>query len=541
MARRDWTQEELVALARHPDRTVRYWAIHRLGRRFPREGAALAIHWLRAKDERSAVEALELIGRSGTRAEALQVLDHLRYYRNQETLLHTAITALGALRLVEALPVARLLIDDPDADGNSRIASMELLGWLGDDRDRRRLMEALCDPSERDTEWHGALRSLLALHRVDDLRWVLRGVPDGARGRAELPARAIAKSLGLGYFFDPRDERPAMDLPLEKTADNVRNLLGVRVLPFSPICLKGLAETMPGTPTWFAVLQGEASRLVRARGDDIEGWEQRMRAGERLRGYRWWAPATLALLQVAAERPANAHMAEVCLLATANLALDRDDEAALAAAPDRAQAELELVTSSRPRVHPPALEAVCRMGRAAVPALRQAALTHKHYVTLLRQIVALRYIAERDPEGAAPAIDALLEPADYREYHMTVESGRALMAIGPCGIPQIRAVVEREPHFHLLETLGVFSDPLVTDYLRTTDPDEQWGEWLYGWLHVVTGDPAGVEVMAPRWHPGQHHEAEVLVTLCALNGIKHPKLRAWRKDIAEWDKRYEKY
>ncbi|MBU1878344.1 MAG: hypothetical protein KJ734_05285, partial [Chloroflexi bacterium] len=302
----------------------------------------------------------------------------------------------------------------------------------------------------------------------------------------------------------------------------------------------------------FPVLLREARRLVAARGDDVAGWQTAWAADARGAGYRYQVPFTLLLLEALAESPCprleqRQRETALGLALLCRLSVDHDDQAVLDAAPDPAEALLTILAENREQVWPDVVERVVDLGPTVVPRLVVLLDPDRFSWGMLRAVAALELLARCYPgscDAAIPTLIAMIykDQSDYlKEACMS-----ALVAIGPA-VVELAAAHLRDDDFsrqiYLSGVLGEVPTEQSAQAILGAMQDSEFVDEIYLNALTDTGSPIAIEPLYALWQAetvSDHLLAELLLVLCAVNGVTRPELPEWRRIVRAEEARMDR-
>jgi hypothetical protein len=551
-----WSLNQLAAFVVHPDAPVRKWALNRLSDRFPEAAPAAVVPLLDDPDTNLLFKAAELIGASSDperfRSALLERLPAAQGERFGRLAVALARLDPNAARpfLLERARLGRQRLQEDEY-----LLVVEGLGHAGGGESRQALWQLLGAYTRDAFGAMAVVESLLQIAPPGDIRRLVQ------RLRAWPPSRRLWRSSTSALAAAANVERLFEEMAgaagggLRSMLEQAEGWLG-RPAHLNAQQTRALARAFRDRPAeMFPLLQAEAVRLLAARQDDVAGWRAQWESGVQLSGYRRQAVLSLLILEALLSPllpHANRLRAEAILALSlvCQLAVDRDDEGALAAAVDPAQALLAILAQPREHVLPDILERVAKLGPAAVPGL--VPLLHRGQPEwgAIRAARAVALLARQWPEACASAIPALLERMTDREGDFVLEAcAAALSAIGPPAVEPIAAALDVSDdltrEIYLIGVLGDTpaerSSEVILSLLSERAPANPRDLEMYVTAVTSTGSPSAIPVLLAHWKPGvpllTPLLSECLLVLHVVNGLGHPQMAEWRALVQAEDAR----
>ncbi len=544
-----FTFEEIAGFATHPDKPVRRWAQDRLLTLFPERAPEVLTAQLADEDFYLALRAAEVIGKSGDAARYGPVV--LEYMQHVPPAHFAALAEAAAqLGLAEALPliVAHSRRQDiPFSSPGWFLRLTHALGRYGHAPEaRQRLWELLSEVRAHPAEAGMVIAALLDAVRPDE-------VPRLVKGYRALPFdRHTVQSFGdpAGANRTIHETGYVLSQGFDAVVDRIYGWLGRR-LPVSPDTYNRLRSAFAKPRiNIFALLLGEAQRLMHKRGDNVAAWRAAWEAGESLVGYRLQVVYTLALLEAfAVERAVGGEQrqaeAAMGLALLAQLGVDRDDQGRLETTTDELIMLLGILTENREHILPTVVDRLVEMGPAVLPGL-VSLLSPAHYgwgATRALQIVTR--LARRHPGSCDALIPFIIEMIFEGQGDFACEAAaEALAVIGPVAVAPITQHLDDGDSTRYIYLTGALSE-ISTDasaqaLLKYVPLDEEPDE-----MEIVnladTGSLIALELLyrLAKRYPDNPILAGSLLLLCALHGVDKPELSQWREFVEAEDARMD--
>jgi HEAT repeat protein len=540
----------------HPDLPVRRWALERLTKRFPAQAGEPMVALLDDANEYIALTASEFLSKTGDRETCGPLLlDRLRRARGAR--FGYLSEALAHLDHREALPlilgrVERARRDKEALDANEFLRIVNALGVFGGDKARQTLWKILDSLPSDSRSWAGALiEALLNAAQPEDVNrvaQVYRSWPAGDQNDRCLSA--FASAVGAGRLA--QEARYAAKDGFDAMLERVEWWLGSEPA-LSEECEKGLLRAFENEhKDTFRVLLREARRIVKQRGDDVDGWLEAWEAGDCPVGYRRRTSFTMLILRAFAARP-NSYLEQrvressLGFALLCQLSLDCNDQARMDASEDQAGTLLDILTENRENLLPDIIERVAALGPEVAPRLIERFDPKDFGWGPIRIARAIEQLARRYPGSCDAAAPVLVEAIHDDQGDFLLEAiSDALEAIGP---PAVQPIVEKlrdddiSRRIFLTYSLGQIPTEsaarAILDWIADGLPVEE--------MHVTSlndiGSPLAIEPLADLWESGHYLDrilAEALLVICELNGVQRPELPEWRRIVEAEEARYSR-
>jgi len=543
-----WTYDDLGRFIDHPDAPVRRWALERLTKRFPDQAGEAMIALLDDPNTYIVFRAAEFLAGTGDAERYGPVLlDRLRPAQGRR--LGYLAQALARLQVRDALPpILAYLQHESALAGTEFTYLVGALGQLGGDE---------------------AWQSLWAiLQNLPADSWALGFVLDAALRAAQPADIPRVVQVYRSWHLHPSDYRHVEVFASAIEVTRLAQELGYAVKEgvdaaidraawwlgqepaLSDECLDDLAAAFQRQHEGvFPVLLREAQRLVEERGDDVAGWQADWAAGARLKGYRRHAPLTLLILAAFAAHPCpypaqRLRETAMGLALLCRLSIDHDDQATLDAAADQTEALLTILAENREQVLPDVVERVVDRGPAIVPRLVAMLDPDGFSWGMLRAVQALERLGRHHLGSCDAAIPTLIAMIHEDQSDFLKEAcSSALEAIGPAVVDLVAAHLRDDDlsrQIYLTGVLGEIPTGEAAQAILGLLKDAEFIDEMH--LHALAniGSPAAIEPLYALWLAEtvpDHLLADLLLILCAVNGVDKPELPEWRRIVeAEEDR-----
>jgi hypothetical protein len=550
-----WAADDIVRYIRHPDVPLRRWAQEHLTTLFPDHAADALIPLLEDSYGHLVLEASEFLAGTGDRERYGPIL--LKYLQKArgESVGYLAL-ALGRLHHEPALPLileilARELAGPPTMPWFSLWRVIQATGLLGGDEARAALWNHLQTIPPTHPQHPALFGALLDAARPEDVTAAVQA-----------------------YRAWPVAENPAPYLEqLAAAADAARLVYEVRA-----VVDRGLPATLQAAYGWLAypprlstriqmdlqrafrhrhlrtmgVALAAARRLVQERGDDVAGWRADWEAGTRLAGYPRRALYTLLILEaLAAEQaptaPQRREEAALGLALLCQLSVDRDDQQAIATAPDRQEAILDILLDPRQPVLPDIVEQAAALGPQILPELLTALDPDDWGWGTLRAAQAITHLARRHPGSCNEAVLPLIEMLHEAQGDYACEAcHNALAAIGPAAVPAMAAHLADGDSTRQIYLTGALeripTERAAQAILAALDEEAMELDEMSALTLASIGSAAAIEPLYALWleAPDFMPLTEALLVLCQLHNVDKPELPQWRQDVIEANEWFER-
>jgi|GEM_PF-449929 len=543
-----WTADDVAPFVRHPDTPLRFWALERLTTLFPNRAGEALLPLLDDPEDHLVMLASEFLASTGDRARYGPVMvEHLS--KAQGAHVGYLALALGRLRHEPALPfiletLARELAGPPTMPWYSLWRVIQAAGLLGGDAARAALWKYLQTLPPTQPQHPALFGALLAAGRPED-------VTAAVQSYRSWP---VAENPG------PYLEQLAAAADAARLADELREVIA-RGLPAALQTAYDWLASPPRLATrvqmdlqrafrhrhlrTLEVALAAARQLLQERGDDLAGWRTAWADGARLSGYPRRALHTLLILEALAAAPAptapqRQEEAALGLALLCQLSVDQDDQRAIAAAPDRQEAILDVLLDARQPVLPDIVELAASLGPQILPELLEMLDPHDWGWGTMRAAETIAQLARHHPGSCAEAIPLLIEMLHEQQGDYMCEACHyALAAIGPAAVPAMAAHLADGDSTRQIYLTGALeripTERSAQAILAALDEEAMELDEMSALALANIGSAAALSPLYALWPeaPDFVPLTEALLVLCLLHHVDKPELPQWRQDVIE--------
>ena len=538
-----WTVEDYLEHSRDPNPRVRAWAMERLLDQHPRRALDRAVEALGDPDQRVLSHAFDILQRWGDASFAPAVIAGLEAALGRE--LAKRARLLGDWGCQDAIDPLFVHLETRALEPRELSGLCHALGLLAPERLSRWVKQQLAAEAVDALAMTTVVDGLAWCRLPTDIAWMVdRWIEEPQHGQLDYPllqalrdalgpawlAQALPETLrsGAGAVFERIEREEQVRLPLDE-----------------PILDRMILAVLDGQVGWPRTLLAAARALVEERGIPAEAWRE---SAERPEGYRWQVLAALSLLEHLAfieyELPGlhawqRREILALALTGLAGILADQDDPAWLdTRSEDRREALLELLASTRERVHPQVERELAALGPAVLPALREQLLQAERYWAAARAARVIERIAARHPRSVVPTAEDLLDAIEQDEGdHVHEAAYRALRLLGPEAAPAVERRL-RDPvneYGDLSDVLACYPVSRSAELLHELLLEDPEGPREIRGAIVSLASVDSIEFLIEQGFDGLEdvYWAEALLDLCAIHGVAHPQEERWRNLVEQ--------
>ncbi len=538
-----WTVEDYLERSRDPNPGVRAWAMARLQDQHPLQALDRAAEVLGDADHRVRSCAFEVLQRCGDATLAPRVLAGLEAANGRE--LAQRARLLGDWGSTDAIEPLLAHLEAHALELHELSGICQALSLLAPERLSRRVKQQLDGGAVDALSKTSVIDGLANCHLHTDIAWMVdRWLDEPRHGQLDYPLLQVLRHA-LGPAWLARALPETFREGAHAVAERVEREEQVRLPLGEPELDRLFLAVLDGQVGWPRTLLAAAQALVEERRIPVEAWRA---SAERPEGYRWQVLATLGLLEhlvtIEYELPTLDAMQRRELLALslaglAGMVTDQDDPTWLDARGEgRREALLELLASTRERVHPQVERELSELGPTVLPSLREQLVQHDRYWAAARAARVIERIAAHHPRRIIPMVEDLLDAIERdKGDHVHEAAYRTLRLLGPEAAPAVERKLRHPVNEYgdLSDVLACYPIPRSAELLHELLLDDPEGPRDIRGAIVTLASADSLEFLIEQGFGELEDEGwvQALLDLSAIHGLSHPHEERWRKLVEQ--------